>query len=75
MKKIYLYGSGRRCRILLELLHDSDYQVIGVIDSDSEKWGQKVLDFMITGPEILKEHSDIYVCDVLQSAGAGTDMG
>lgn len=62
MKKIYLYGSGRRCRILLELLHDSDYQVIGVIDSDSEKWGQKVLDFMITGPEILKEHSDIYVC-------------
>lgn len=42
MKKIYLYGSGRRCQILLDLIKNTDYQICGIVDGDAAKWGQKV---------------------------------
>ena len=68
MKKLYLYGSGRRCRILLDLIPNSDYQIMGIIDSDNSKWGEKVEDYLITGPEILKKKLDVYVCVTFYSS-------
>mgnify|MGYP002434580830 CR=1 FL=1 len=37
MKKLYLYGSGNRCRILLDLLTDSDYRICGIVDSNRSR--------------------------------------
>ena len=62
MKKLYLYGSGNRCEILLHLLQNSDYQVLGIIDSDSAKWGKRIGSMVIEPPERLKGCTDIYVC-------------
>lgn len=62
MKRLFLYGSGHRCKILLERLQRSDYSVCGIVDSDSSKWGTFVEGVFVYDPEILISEKDIYVC-------------
>ena len=68
MKKIYLYGSGRRCQILLDLIKNTDYQICGIVDGDAAKWGQKVNGITIESPEVLEKYAFIYVCVTFYSS-------
>lgn len=62
MRRLFLYGSGHRCRVLLGLLQKSDYAVCGIIDSDDSKWGTVVDGVVVCAPEILSHEKDAYVC-------------
>lgn len=68
MKKIYLYGSGRRCQILLDLIKNTDYQICGIVDGDAARWGQKVNGITIESPEVLEKYAFIYVCVTFYSS-------
>lgn len=68
MKKIYLYGSGNRCRILLKLLENTDIEVCGVIDSDTSKWGEYISGYRILSPDTVRELMDAYICVTFYSS-------
>lgn len=69
MKKLYLYGSGNRCRILLDLLTDSDYRICGIVDSNRSRWGETVGGICIGSPdELLNAGQDSYVCVTFYSS-------
>ena len=52
-KNLYLFGSGVYTKRFLEM-YGSDYDITGILDNDSEKWGTKIRDISIMNPEILK---------------------
>lgn len=62
MKKIYLYGSGKRCKLLLNIIEDSDYMVCGIVDSDETKWGTYINRFEILSPKEVVFNRDASVC-------------
>lgn len=68
MKELWLYGSGKRCHILLNLVKSTDYAVCGIVDSDADKWGQNFNGFTIESPDVLRKYSGIYVCVTFYSA-------
>lgn len=60
--ELILYGCGKRCEIILELLRDRDDIVYAVVDSNPEKWGNSVYGYQIASPDILSEMTDKYIC-------------
>lgn len=62
-KNIYLFGSGNRCAILLRLLGVLEvFRVIGIIDSDVKKQGNRMGDYTIVSPTVLFDSTSEYVC-------------
>ena len=39
-KKVILYGCGKRCQVILDILAESNMAVVYIIDSNSNKWGE-----------------------------------
>lgn len=68
MKKIYLYGSGNRCRILCSLIERTEYFICGIVDSDNEKWGTYIKGIQIESPDVLLHEEGIYVCVTFYSS-------
>lgn len=68
MKELWLYGSGKRCHILLNLVKNTDYEICGIVDSNATKWGKKLNGITIESPDVLREHSEIYVCVTFYSS-------
>ena len=68
MKELWLYGSGKRCHILLNLVKNTDYAVCGIVDSDADKWGQNFNGITIESPDVLRKYSGIYVCVTFYSS-------
>lgn len=63
--KVILYGSGKRCRILCEILQklDSDIEIITIIDSNPIKWGNQIEGIFVKGPDRLnKTHEEYNLC-------------
>lgn len=59
---VVLYGSGRRCEILIHLLRYTDIRISKVFDSDSKKWGCDITGHKIESPERLVDYINDYVC-------------
>lgn len=51
-KKLIIFGAGRYAYKFLEM-YRRDYDVYAVIDNDSHKWGDDILGYTITSPDIL----------------------
>ena len=68
MKELWLYGSGKRCHILLNLVKNTDYEICGIVDSDADKWGQNFNGITIESPDVLRKYSEIYVCVTFYSS-------
>ncbi len=60
--RIILYGVGKRCDVLLNLLNDRSVEIVGVIDSNPAKWGMKFHGFEVLPPEELNQHKDALIC-------------
>lgn len=62
MEKLLLYGFGERCRILLNNLKGSGYDVVGIIDTDPLKWGTKHEGYCVYSPEFIKDNNESLIC-------------
>ena len=60
--QLYLYGSGKRCEILLKFIKYTPYKVCGIIDSNPAKWGTEIDGIFISSPQELIEHNEALVC-------------
>lgn len=60
--KMYIYGGGHRCKILLSLAERTRIEIAGIIDSDERKWGTKIGNVEIYSPKRLFEQKDFYIC-------------
>ena len=62
MKKILLYGFGNRCRTLLNLLDDTNFEVVSIFDSDPLKQGTEYGKYRILAPECLRDYLGVRIC-------------
>lgn len=60
--KMYIYGGGHRCEILLSLAERTSIEIAGIIDSDERKWGTKIGNVEIYSPKKLYGQKDFYIC-------------
>ncbi len=60
--KVYLYGSGKRCEILLSIMKESCFQVVGIIDSNLEKQGCRIDEYTVEPPTVLIDSVNELVC-------------
>lgn len=63
-KKIFLFGSGRFSEQFIKQFQDS-YEIAGIVDNNSEKWGTTLENIEITSPAILKEQQEpfkVFIC-------------
>lgn len=68
MKRLFLYGCGIRCNILLEHIQNTEYQVCGIVDSDPQNWGRIIKETIVLDPDVLKKEKDAYVCVTFYSS-------
>lgn len=63
LRKIILYGAGRRCERLCKLLeHCSSLEVVAILDTNSDKWGTKIGQYQVEPPEKIKDFQDANIC-------------
>ena len=63
-KKIFLFGSGKFSEQFIKQFQDC-YEIAGIVDNNSEKWGMTLENIEITSPAILKEQQDpfkVFIC-------------
>lgn len=61
MKKIILYGAGKRCKQLCKILNDTEIEVLCIIDSNPSKWDQIIYSQIVCKPDdLLKYHNFLY---------------
>lgn len=66
--EIILYGSGRRCEILLDLIGYSNIRINGIVDSNSQRWGKKVKGIVIESTDNLQQYVNQYICVTFYSS-------
>lgn len=61
-QRIALYGSGNRCKVICDLLRESDIEVIVILDSNPDKWGEIMDGYRIEGPDKVYELQTESIC-------------
>lgn len=61
-QRIALYGSGNRCKVMCEILKESDIEVITILDSNPDKWEQTINGHRIEGPDKVYELQEESIC-------------
>lgn len=74
MQRLILYGAGRRCEKLLKLLFQSTIQVIGIVDSNPEKWGTYLENYQINSPYQINQMQDANICITVANACAVSEI-
>lgn len=54
-EKIILYGAGNYCQLLLKGKQLLDYEIVAIIDSNSEKWNSTFEGKQVSNPERIKD--------------------
>ena len=62
MDKIILYGSGKRCEVLCGFLQNSNIEIVSVLDSNSNKWGEKIEGYTVMPPKEIERFREINLC-------------
>lgn len=77
MRSVILYGSGKRCRILCEILRqlDSEIEIIFIVDSNPAKWGNRIEGILVESPDSLNEsHEEYSLCITVADMEACRDI-
>lgn len=53
-KKLYLFGSGQYAEAFIEQFGEY-YDIVGIIDNDADKWGEKLQGIKIYAPTVLQQ--------------------
>lgn len=70
MHKLILYGAGKRCEKICEIIKQSDIEIMAVLDSNPDKWGQTVSGYVIESPEKILEYDSAYLYIAVADADA-----
>lgn len=54
-KRLIFYGAGEVMEVALICLHETDFQLVGIVDDSQDKQGNKILGFNIQKPDIINE--------------------
>ncbi len=57
MEKIVLYGAGNYCRLLLKGNLQDQYEILKIVDGDTQKWNTYIDEFKVAKPEELDQLS------------------
>lgn len=60
--RVVLYGAGKRCEQLCQILKWTEIEIIFIADSNPRKWGDAIEGYIIDSPEKLKEYCKEYFC-------------
>lgn len=73
---LILYGAGKRCSNLLELIKNTDIHIRAIIDSDSQKWGAFIKGYEVMPPDCLKlfSENELYFCITIADYDARTEI-
>ncbi|MDP2943238.1 MAG: winged helix-turn-helix transcriptional regulator [Candidatus Omnitrophota bacterium] len=55
IKRVVYYGAGEVMEVAFVTLHETDLELLGIIDDDKDKQGKKMFSYIIHGPESIKE--------------------
>ena len=59
MKRVVLFGANEVCEILLSAVNDLDMTVLAVVDSDPDRWGERIHGMKVEDPdEVLRIQPD-----------------
>lgn len=61
-QRIALYGSGNRCKVMCEILKESDIDVIMILDSNPNKWEEIISGHKIERPDKVYELQAENIC-------------
>lgn len=63
IRKLVLYGAGKRCKKICKLLKScSNMEIVAILDTDSSKWGMKIGRYRISPPERIENFPDADIC-------------
>lgn len=62
VKKLVIYGAGKRCKVLCKLLQQTNVEIVAVLDGNSDKWGLEVEGYQIQSPETICSFLDANIC-------------
>lgn len=57
IKKLVFYGAGEVMEVAFVCLHQTDLELVGIVDDSQEKQREKAFGFIIHNPDIMKELS------------------
>ncbi len=60
--EVILYGAGKRCRTLCEILHWLDIHILAIVDSNANMWGEVIEGEIIQSPRIIETFQNKYIC-------------
>jgi DNA-binding MarR family transcriptional regulator len=55
IRRVVYYGAGDVMEVSFVTMHQTELELVGIIDDDKEKQGKKIFGFEIRGPESIKE--------------------
>ena len=70
MYKLVLYGAGKKCKKICGILKQLGIEITAILDSNPDKWGEKVEEYVIECPEKLLELGDSYLYITVANADA-----
>lgn len=73
--KLILYGAGKRCEYLCNILLDLGYKDgIIVVDSNGEKWEKKIGNIMVKAPDIINEYKNASLCITIANPNIANEI-
>lgn len=60
--KVILYGAGRRCKALCNLLQLNNIEVAAIIDNNPSKWGDTIEGILVEGPDAIRKFRNANLC-------------
>ena len=66
--KVVLYGAGRRCEQLCQILRQTEIEIIAIIDSNPDKWGERIGGYVIESPKRVKEYQREWLCITVEKS-------
>lgn len=67
IKEIILYGAGKRTQRILEYIRFVNMEKVYIVDSDKEKWGNCLDDWIIQPPDFFSQRKNTCFCITLAS--------
>lgn len=62
MNRVVLCGAGKRCRVLCHILQNAYFEIVAILDNDSDKWGTMLEGYQISPLERIGDYQDIQWC-------------